>query len=173
MATGKVLVPTTARGLPRANRDAVLRTALRVRSCELSHRVYIAIGTQQRRPQAVLREPFRTDAPQLHGVRPQMREQCHVADDGEALADGVVHQASVDELRLREDRADWRRRIDAKAGTELRLREVEGLWAFREAAVAFGHGCRIGRLDDGTEADGQLDESRDMRPSLTFVGVEQ
>ena len=47
-----------------------------------------------------------------------------IANEGEALADRLVHQPAVGQPRLGEDRADGRRRIEAAARAKLRLREV-------------------------------------------------
>src|SRR5207344_2312313 len=90
-----------------------------------------------------------------------------------ALADRLVHQATVGEARLREDRADGWRRIDAVAWAERRLRIVEHFCAGAETAIARRGGLAVGLLQHSTELHRELDEGPHMRQPLAFVGVEQ
>lgn len=73
-----------------------------------------------------------------------MPQQVSLLHNGETLADRLIHQPSVGEPRLRENRADRRRCIGAIAGTELRQWEIEDHPSVGKAPVARGEGRRIG-----------------------------
>ena len=99
-------------------------------------------------------------APGLRGDAAQRRSR---ADHGEAPADRLVEQPSIGQARLREDDADGRRGCVARAGTELRLGEVEDLGALlAEVTVARGGAALVGRLDDAAEIDRELDEGANV-----------
>jgi len=121
----------------------------------------------------VTRQPVGSDAREQGGRGFKSFEHLGVAHDREALADDLVHQPSVGETRLREDRADRRRRVGAAARPELRLREVEHLRPGGEARVARRGGGRIGLLQHGAERHREFDEGADMRQAFALVGVEQ
>ena len=82
----------------------------------------IPVGPEDGGLRAMLGQPFRADTREHDGGHRQAVEQGSIANHREALADRLVHQPAVAKLRLREDRAHRRRRVEAATQAVLRLR---------------------------------------------------
>src|SRR5437868_6456015 len=88
-------------------------------------RMDVAVRAQDGGADPMPCKPIAADVGQRDGIGLKSVEHACLAEDGEALAERLVHQAAVGEARLGKDRADRRRRIETTARPELWLREVE------------------------------------------------